>query len=180
MTYDKDIQEILYTPQDIDERVRGLAKQIQTDYWDKDLSIVSILNGAVVFTTDLMRYLHLRITLDFIGASSYKDGTRSKDLIFTKELYSNINNRHVLLIDDILDTGNTIFQVKSKLEKEFPLSVKTCVLFDKPSRRVQNVEADYVAYTIGDYFIVGYGLDFAEKYRNLPYVGLLRKEKYEL
>ena len=176
MNYLSDIKEILYSPRDIDERIQGLAKQIQTDYNGEDVVIISILKGSFIFTSDLIRYINLRLTIDFIHVSSYREGMTSKELIINKGLSSNINNKHVLLIDDIIDTGNTLKQVKEILTKENPLSIKTCVLYNKPSGRKVEMVADYVAYDVGNYFIVGYGLDYNEKYRNLPFVGILREE----
>ena len=176
-TVHSDIKEILYPPRDIDERVQQLAKQIQKDYSGQELVVVSVLNGAMMFTTDLIRYLHMRLEVDFIGASSYRDGMTSKELFITKPLSLNITGKHVLLVDDIADSGKTLSTLKRIIKEQNPKSVKTCVLFNKPSgHTVPEMTADYIAYDVGPYFIVGYGLDYNNKYRNLPYVGILREE----
>src|ERR1044071_9532347 len=140
--------------------------------------IVSLLNGTVMFFADLIRHLNLPLRLDFMGVSSYGAGTESGELVFTKELRLDVRGRDVLLVDDILDTGKTISRVLPKLRALKPRRVKVCALLDKPSRRVEKVRADYVGFEIPDVFVVGYGLDFAEEYRNLPFVGVLRPEMY--
>ena len=175
-TIHSDIKEVLYPPRDIDERVQQLAEQIQKDYSGQELVIVSVLNGAMMFTADLIRYLHLRLEVDFIGASSYRDGMTSKELFITKPLSLNVTGKHVLLLDDIADSRQTLSALKRIIGEQNPKSIKTCVLFNKPSRKQVDLQLDYVAYEIGDYFIVGFGLDYNEKYRNLPYVGILREE----
>jgi len=119
------------------------------------------------------------LRLDFIGVSSYGAGTESGELVFTKELRLDVRGRDVLLVDDILDTGKTLYRVRGKLRALKPRRIKTCVLLDKPARRVERVEADYVGFEIPDVFVVGYGLDFAERYRNLPFVGVLHPHVYK-
>ena len=138
----------------------------------------SLLNGTVLFLADLIRHLSLPLRLDFIGVSSYGAGTESGELVFTKELRLDVRGRDVLLVDDILDTGKTLSRVIPKLRALKPRRIKVCVLLDKPSRRVEQVAADYVGFEIPDVFVVGYGLDYAEKYRNLPFVGVLKPEMY--
>ena len=118
------------------------------------------------------------LRLDFIGVSSYGSGTVSRELVFTKELRLDVRDRDVLLVDDILDTGKTLTTVIAKLQKLRPRQIKTCVLLNKPARRVENVQADYAGFEIPDLFVVGYGLDYAERYRNLPFVGVLKPEMY--
>src|SRR5262249_44869160 len=147
-------------------RVGVLASQIQKDFAGRDLVIVALLNGTVVFLADLLRRLSLPLRLDFIGVSSYGSGTKSSELVFTKELRLDVGGRDVLLVDDILDTGKTLFRVQAKLRRLHPRQIKICVLLDKQSTRVQPVEADYVGFHIPNQFIVGYGLDYAERYRN--------------
>jgi hypoxanthine phosphoribosyltransferase len=141
--------------------------------------VVSLLNGTVMFLADLMRHLSLPLRLDFMGVSSYGAGTESGELVFTKELRLDMRGRNVLLIDDILDTGRTMSRVLPKLRALKPRRIKICVLLDKPSRRIENVKANYVGFEIPDYFVVGYGLDFAERYRNLPFVGVLYPHIYK-
>jgi hypoxanthine phosphoribosyltransferase len=155
-------------------RVTALARQIEKDFAGCDLVIVALLNGTVVFLADLLRRLSLPLRLDFIGVTSYRDGDAPGSLVFTKELRLEVRGRDVLLVDDILDTGRTLARVLAKLRALQPRRVKICVLLDKPSRRVENLAADYVGFTIPNEFVVGYGLDYGERYRNLPFVGLLR------
>ena len=141
--------------------------------------VVSLLNGTVLFLADLIRHLNLPLRLDFIGVSSYGAGTESGELVFTKELRLDVRGRDVLLVDDILDTGKTLSRVLPKLQVLKPRRIRTCVLLDKPARRTQKVQADYVGFAIPDFFVIGYGLDFAERYRNLPFVGVLHPHLYQ-
>jgi hypoxanthine phosphoribosyltransferase len=175
----KEIRSVLISPQRLARRVHVLARQVENDFAGGDLVIVALLNGTVVFLADLLRRLSLPLRLDFIGVSSYGAGTESADLVFTKELRLDVSGRDVLLVDDILDTGRTLFRVSAKLRKLGPRRIKICVLLDKPSRRVEAIAADYVGFSIPNYFVVGYGLDYAERYRNLPFVGVLHPHLYE-
>ena len=156
-----------------------MARAIARDYAGRDLVIVALLNGTVMFLADLIRHLALPLRLDFIGVSSYGAGTTSGQLVFTKELKLEVKGRHVLLIDDILDTGKTIQRVLAKLRPLKPRSLKVCVFLDKKARRTEPIQADYVGFQIPDFFVVGYGLDFAERYRNLPFVGVLEERVYQ-
>ena len=174
----KEIEYVLISRTQIHRRVRELAKQIESDFAGRDLVVVSLLNGTVMFLADLIRSLDMPLRLDFIGVSSYGSGTVSRELVFTKELRLDVRDRDVLLVDDILDTGKTLTTVISKLQKLRPRQIKTCVLLNKPARRVENVQADYAGFEIPDLFVVGYGLDYAERYRNLPFVGVLKPEMY--
>ena len=155
-----------------------MSHQIEHDFRGRELVVVSLLNGTVMFLADLIRHLSLPLRLDFIGVSSYGAGTTPGELIFTKELRLDVRGRDVLLVDDILDTGRTMKRVIGKLRYLRPRRLRTCVLLDKPSRRVERVRADYVGFTIPDLFVIGYGLDYAERYRNLPFVGVLKPEMY--
>jgi len=132
-----------------------------------------------MFLADLIRHLNLPLRLDFIGVSSYGAGTESGDLVFTKELRLDVRGRDVLLVDDILDTGKTMSRVLPKIRALKPRRIKICVLLDKAARRVEKIQADYVGFEIPDLFVVGYGLDFAERYRNLPFVGVLHPHIYK-
>jgi hypoxanthine phosphoribosyltransferase len=172
----KELHSVLLTERQIAKRVAGLAQEIQRDFAGRELVIVSLLNGTVLFLADLVRNLAIPLRLDFIGVSSYGTGTESGDVVFTKELRLDVRGRDVLLVDDILDTGKTMVRVLAKLRLLNPGRIKTCVLLNKAARRIEQVEADYVGFEIPDYFVVGYGLDFAERYRNLPFVGVLRSE----
>lgn len=173
-----ELASVLISEQRIQKRVRELARQIQADYSDRELVMVALLNGTVMFLADLVRHLELPVRLDFIGVSSYGSGTTSGNLVYTKELKLDVRRRHVLLIDDILDTGRTLSSVTAKLSKLEPASLRTCVLLDKKSRRVENVRAEYVGFSIPDEFVVGYGLDYAERYRNLPFIAVLQEHVY--
>jgi hypoxanthine phosphoribosyltransferase len=175
----KEVERVLITEPQIARRVRGLARAIERDYRGREMVVVSLLNGTVMFLADLIRHLSLPLRLDFIGVSSYGAGTESGELVFTKELRLDMRGRDVLLVDDILDTGKTLSRVLPKLRALKPRRIKVCVLLDKPARRVEDVQADYVGFEIPDFFVVGYGLDFAERYRNLPFVGILYPHVYK-
>lgn len=174
----RELGDVLITAAHIRLRLPELARAITRDYAGKELLIVPLLTGTIMFMADLLRHLTLPLKLDFLGVSSYREGTESRELVITKELRLEVRDRHVLLVDDILDTGRTLACVRAKLGQLKPQSLRTCVLLDKPSRRVEAVEADYVGFVIPDLFVVGYGLDYAERYRNLPFVGVLRPELY--
>jgi len=156
-----------------------LARRITRDFRGRDLVVVPLLTGTVLFLADLIRLLPLPLRLDFLGASSYGAGTEAGQLVITKELRMSVRGRAVLLVDDILDTGRTLLQMRHRLRELGARSIRTCVLLDKKARRAVPIEADYVGFEIPDVFVVGYGLDFAERYRNLPFVGVLRPEIYK-
>jgi hypoxanthine phosphoribosyltransferase len=172
------VERVLITDAQIAARLKTLARQIARDFHGRELVIVSLLNGTVMFLADLIRNLSLPLRLDFIGVSSYREGTESADLVFTKELRLDVRGRDILLVDDILDTGKTLSRVLAKLHALKPRQIKICVLLDKAARRTEPVEADYVGFEIPDFFVVGYGLDYAERYRNLPFVGVLHPDIY--
>jgi hypoxanthine phosphoribosyltransferase len=174
-----EVERVLIGEERLARRVKSLAREIERDFRGRELVVVSLLNGTVLFLADLIRHLNLPLRLDFIGVSSYGVGTESGDLVFTKELRLDVRGRNVLLLDDILDTGNTLSRVKSKLRALNPRRLRTCVLLDKPARRTQPVQADYVGFEVPNLFVVGYGLDFAERYRNLPFVGVLHPHIYK-
>lgn len=175
----KEVERILITDEQLARRVKSLAKEIEKDFRGRETVVVSLLNGTVMFLADLIRHLNVPLRLDFIGVSSYGLGTESGELVFTKELRLDVQGRDVLLVDDILDTGRTMSRVLPKLLALKPRRIKVCVLLDKPARRRDGVIADYVGFEIPDYFVVGYGLDFAERYRNLPFVGVLHPHVYK-
>ena len=175
----REVARVLITERQIARRVRGLSRAIERDFARRELVVVSLLNGTVMFLADLIRHLSLPLRLDFMGVSSYGAGTESGDLVYTKELRLGVKGRDVLLVDDILDTGKTLSRVRAKLQALGPRRIKTCVLLNKPARRVEQVEADYVGFEIPDVFVVGYGLDYAERYRNLPFVGVLHPQVYQ-
>ena len=173
-----EVERILITDDMIARRIRQMGREIERDFRGREMVVVALLNGTVMFLGDLIRNLSLPLRLDFIGVSSYGAGTESGDLVYTKELRLDVRERDVLLVDDILDTGRTLSRVIPKLRALKPRRIKVCVLLDKPARRVEKLEADYVGFEIPDVFVVGYGLDYAEKHRNLPFVGMLRPEMY--
>jgi hypoxanthine phosphoribosyltransferase len=173
-----DLAEVLITEAQLKRRVSELARAVTRDYVGKDLLVVALLTGTVMFLSDLLRHLVLPLRLDFIGVSSYRDGGEPRDLVFTKELRLEVKGRDVLLVDDIVDTGRTLASVAGRVAQLKPRSLRSCVLLDKPARRLQTVQVDYAGFVIPDLFVVGYGLDFAERYRNLPFVGVLRPELY--
>ena len=175
----KKVERVLITDRQIAGRIREMSRQIERDFKGRELVVVSLLNGTVMFLADLIRHLTLPLRLDFIGVASYGAGTESGDLVFTKELRLSVRGRDVLLVDDILDTGKTLYRVHGKLRALKPRRIKTCVLLNKAARRVEPVEADYIGFEIPDFFVVGYGLDFAERYRNLPFVGVLHPHVYK-
>ena len=174
-----EVERILITDSQIERRLRAMSREIQREFAGREMVVVSLLNGTVMFLADLIRHLSLPLRLDFIGVSSYGTGTESGDLIFTKELRLDVRGRDVLLVDDILDTGKTMCRVLGRMRALKPRRIRTCVLLNKAARRVEKVEADYVGFEIPDFFVVGYGLDFAERYRNLPFVGVLHPHVYE-
>jgi hypoxanthine phosphoribosyltransferase len=175
----EEVERILITEEQIAARIKSLAREIERDFRGREMVIISLLNGTVMFLADLMRHLNLPMRMDFIGVSSYGLGTESGEIVFTKELRLDVRGRDVLLIDDILDTGRTLRHVLPRLRMFKPRRIKVCVLLDKPSRRIEKIQADYAGFEIPDYFVVGYGLDFAERYRNLPFVGVLHPHVYK-
>jgi hypoxanthine phosphoribosyltransferase len=173
------LDRILITEVQLARRVRQLTRQLEKDFAGRDLVIVSLLSGTVIFLADLVRHLSLPLKLDFIGVSSYGAGTESGELVFTKQLRLDVRGRDVLVVDDILDTGRTLKRVVAVLRTHKPRRIKICVLLEKKARRVEKIRADYVGFQIPDLFVVGYGLDFAERHRNLPFVGVLKSEAYK-
>jgi hypoxanthine phosphoribosyltransferase len=173
-----EVDRVLINDAQLARRVQAMSREIERDFKGHEMVVVSLLNGTVLFLADLIRHLSIPLRLDFIGVSSYGSGTTSGELVFTKELRLDVRGRDVLLVDDILDTGRTMKRVLAKMHTLNPRRLKICVLLDKPTRRVEPVQADYVGFAIPDLFVVGYGLDFAERYRNLPFVGVLKPEMY--
>lgn len=172
-----EIDRVLITAEQLAARTAELGRQITADYAGKPLTVVSILRGSIIFAADLIRHLDLDLELDFIGAASYGDDTESSGHVdIRKHLDGKVHDRHVLLVDDILDTGYTLQAVCELVRISRPASLKTAVAFDKPARRKVDLAADYAGFTIDPVFIVGYGMDLAQKYRNLPYIGVPKKE----
>ena len=176
---EKDIAKVLLSEEQIRERVRALGAQLAEDYRDKNPTMVCILKGAIVFYTDLVRAMPVHLTMDFMAVSSYGSGTTSSGQVkINKDLSENIEGRDIIVVEDILDSGNTLSYLFQLLQARHPASVRLCTLLDKPSRRTKPVELHYSGFTIPDYFVVGYGLDYDEKYRNLPYIGVLKPSVY--
>ena len=175
----EDIKEILFTQEDLKAITKELGEKVTRDYKDKKLYLVTILKGAVVFFTDFMRNVDLPCEVDFMVVSSYGSGvTSSGNVKIIKDLDVPLEDKDILIVEDILDSGNTLKFVVDMIKKRHPKSVEVCALLDKPSRRIADIQAKYVGREIPDEFVVGYGLDYDEKYRNLPYLGVLKPEVY--
>ncbi len=174
-----DVEKVIFSEEEIASKVKELGDVITKDYEGRNLLIVGILKGSCVFMTDLIRCIDLDCSIDFMRVSSYGSGTRSTGSINIElDLRCPIKDYDVLIVEDILDSGNTLSCLKDILLMRGPKSLKICTLFDKPERRLAPITADYIGFTIPNSFIVGYGLDYDEKYRNLPYIGLLKPEIY--
>lgn len=179
MFCDHEMKEILFTEEQLLARIAELGKEITADYQGKEPVFVSVLRGSYIFMADLTRKIDLPCTVDFMSVSSYGAGTTSSGQVkILKDLSDPIEGKDLIIVEDILDSGNTLYYLREVLSTRKPNSVKICTLFDKPERRVKDISADYVGFRVPDAFIVGYGLDFAEKYRNLPYIGVLKPEVY--
>ena len=176
---EQDLQEILFSREQLAARVAELAGEITRDYAGKAPLVAGVLRGSFIFMADLVRQLDLPVTLDFIHASSYGAGTVSSGRVNIQLDFSeDIAGRDVLLVEDILDTGNTLSKLVEELRDRHPASLKLCVLLDKPDRRTRPIQADYVGFTIPDAFVVGYGLDYDQRYRQLPFIGVLKPSVY--
>ena len=176
---DNDIQEVLFSEETLSRRVQEIADQINRDYEGKEIMLISVLRGSFVFMADLCRRITLPCKVDFMAVSSYGKGTKSSGQCqITKDLSEDISGRHLVVVEDILDSGNTLSYLLKILENRHPASIRLCTLLDKPERRVKPVHVDYSGFSIPDAFVVGYGLDYAEMYRNLPYIGILKPEVY--
>ena len=181
MTMHDDIQTILVTEEQLQAKVAQLGARISQDYAGKDLLLVSILKGAVVFMADLMRAVTIPCSIDFMVVSSYGGtNTETTGLVkIVKDLDADLTGKDVLIVEDVLDTGVTLSNLVPMLKMRNPSSVKICAILDKPARRKTDIAADYRGFEVPDAFVVGYGLDYNERYRNLPYVGVLKPEIYQ-
>lgn len=171
------IVEVLISRENVEARTSELAKEIEKDYTGKDLVCVGLLKGSVMFMADLIKEINLDLRIDFMKVSSYGSGTNSTGVVkILKDVDLDLTGKDVLIVEDIIDTGLTIVNVKDFLSKKNPNSIKVCTLLDKPSRRLVDVKGEYVGFEIPDEFVVGYGLDLDEKYRNIPFVGRFVKK----
>lgn len=177
---DKDIERVLLTGEQIRERIAELGEEIGKDYQGKELLVLGILKGAVLFMADLIREIQLPLTFDFLAVSSYGASTHSSGVVrILKDVERSVEGVHILIVEDIVDTGLTLKYLKENLSGRHPESVKVVTLLDKPGRRMADVVPDYNGFTIPDEFVVGFGLDFDERFRNLPYIGILKPEAYK-
>lgn len=177
---EKDVERVLLTKEEIAKRVTEIAAEMSDTYQGKEVVMVCILKGSVTFFADLVREVTFPAVYDFMCVSSYGSGTVSGGNVrILKDLTVDITNKHVLIVEDILDTGNTLSALFAQLETRKPASLKLCALLDKPDRRTKPIYADFTGFSIPDEFVIGYGLDYDEKYRQLPYVGILKRSVYE-
>lgn len=175
----QDIERILFSEEQLKERIAALGAELTRDYEDKNPIFVGVLKGCFVFMADLLRNVDVYCTMDFMSVSSYGDGVTSTGAVkINKDLSRDIAGRHVIIVEDILDSGITLSYLKKYLSVRNPASISIVTLLDKPARRRADVQADYVGFEVEDAFVVGYGLDYAEEYRNLPYIGVLKSEVY--
>ena len=178
---EKDIQQILLTEEQIQNRIKELGEVLTKEYADKNPVIVGVLKGVVIFYADMIRQIKVPCQMDFMWISSYSGTNSTGKMMVRQDNSADIKGRHVLILEDIFDTGNSLDYTVKYLQTKEPASIKVCTLLDKPERRnpAVTLQADYVGFTIPNAFVVGYGLDYNEKYRNLPYVGILKPEVYE-
>lgn len=175
----KDVEKILITAEEIDGIVTRLAAEISADYKDEEIIVVSILKGSLIFTSDLIRKMSCPVILDMMQASSYGSGTQSSGNVHIKQdVASDVYGKNVLIVEDIIDSGNTLSKIKDFFISRKAKTVKICTMLDKPSRRVVDINVDYVGTQVPDEFIIGYGLDYNERYRELPYIGVLKPSVY--
>ena len=176
---EQDIQEVLISEEEIERHVAEIGRQISLDYADKNPIFVGVLKGCFIFMADLMRHVTVNCTMDFMSVSSYRGTTSTGAVKINKDLNEDIEGRHLILVEDILDSGVTLNYLKNYPSVRRPASIRVATLMDKPARRKANIYADYSCFEVPDAFVVGYGLDYNENYRNLPYIGILKPEVYE-
>lgn len=165
---------VMLSEEEVDKRIEALGRQISEDYAGEQVHIIGILKGSVFFMCELAKRITVPVSMDFMSVSSYGDGTVSSGIIkIAKDLDETLEGKHVLVVEDIIDSGRTLSYLLEVLQKRLPKTMKLCTLLDKPERRVRDVKVDYVGFEIPDEFVVGYGLDYAQKYRNLPYIGVV-------
>ena len=176
---EQDIQEVLISEEEIERHVAEIGRQISRDYADKNPIFVGVLKGCFIFMADLMRHVTVNCTMDFMSVSSYRGTTSTGAVKINKDLNEDIEGRHLILVEDILDSGVTLNYLKNYLSVRRPASIRVATLMDKPARRKADIYADYSCFEVPDAFVGGYGLDYNENYRNLPYIGILKPEVYE-
>ena len=165
---------VLIPEEEVDKRIRELGEQISKEYAGKQIHLICVLKGGVFFMCELAKRITVPVSMDFMCVGSYGDGTKSSGVVrIAKDLDESIENKEVLIVDDIIDSGNTLYYLMDVLHRRHPASIRLCTLLDKPDRRVKEVKVDYTGFEIPDEFVVGYGLDYAQKYRNLPYIGIV-------
>ena len=175
-----DLERVLFDEPAIHRRLDDIAAQVSSDYRDRELTVIAVLHGSLMFVADLLRRIPLPLKLDCVSVASYHGKAQSSsDVVFKEVAVPDVVGRDVLILDDILDSGHTLAAIRQKLETAKPRSIRVCVLLSKKKQRARQVNADYVGFEIEDEFVVGYGLDFRQRYRNLPYIGVLRKELLE-
>ena len=175
-----DIKKVLIDESELKSIVKRLGAEITADYKDKKVLLIGILKGSVIFMADLMREIEVPCNIDFMAVSSYGNGTESSGRVkINKDLDNDIQGKDIIIIEDILDSGKTLYYIRDILTAREPSSIKICTLFDKPERREADIKADYVGSLVPNEFIVGYGLDYSEYYRNLPFIGVLKESVYE-
>ncbi|MEN6413366.1 MAG: hypoxanthine phosphoribosyltransferase [Veillonellales bacterium] len=175
-----DIEKVLISEEDLAARIKAMGKEITADYAGKEILMVGVLRGAVIFMSDLARAIKVPVAIDFMAVSSYGVSTSSSGVVrILKDLDEELEGKHLLIVEDIIDSGLTLKYLFENLKSRHPASVKICTLLNKPERRQADVTIDYNGFIVPDEFVVGYGLDYAEKYRNLPFIGILKPEVYE-
>ena len=178
----EDVKELLFSEEQLQQRITELGAEISKDYAGESVVLVGVLKGAVVFFTDLARAIDdsVDVSFDFISCSSYGDGTTSTGVVrILKDLDRSVEGKHVLVVEDIVDTGTTLHYLLGNLKARGAKSVRLAALLNKPDRRKEDVTVDYIGFTVPDYFVIGYGLDYAERYRQLPYIGILKESVYQ-
>lgn len=177
---EQDILKVLMSEEQLQKRVREMGDELYDRFHDKDPIFVGVLKGCFIFMADLVRAAQIKSEIEFIGVSSYNNGTKSSGVVqITRDLQKDITGRHIIVVEDILDSGNTLYFLKNYLTTKGAASITIVTLLDKPARREKPITADLAGFEVPDEFVVGYGLDYDEKYRNLPYVGVLKPEVYE-
>lgn len=165
---------VLLTEEEVNEKIKKIGEQISKDYAGKSVHMICVLKGGVFFTCELAKRITVPVSMDFMSVSSYGDGTKSSGVVkIAKDLDETLEGKDVLIVEDIIDSGRTLYYLMDILAKRKPKSMKLCTLLDKPERRVKDVKVDYVGFNIPDEFVVGYGLDYAQRYRNLPFIGVV-------